>query len=85
MSSPGHISLAGLAVLQSPRAVEPEKGRRHVVIDATFFVVDGSQTATIGLLRYFASDDMANMIHKIPDKDFQNAFVVANVCEILFF
>jgi len=81
MTSPGYISIAAVAVLQFPRAIEPEKGRRHVVMDATFFVVEGSRTATVGLLRYFASDEMANEIYKIPEKEFQRAFVVANVCE----
>jgi len=53
-------------------------------MDATFFVVKGSQTVTVGLLRYFASNEMANEIYKIPEKEFQKAFVVANVCEHLF-
>jgi len=84
MSSPGYISIAAVAVLQFPCTVEPEKGCRHIVMDATFFIVEGSQTATMGLLHYFASDEMVNEIYKIPEKEFQKAFVVANVCECLF-
>ena len=45
MSSPRYISIAAVAVLQFPHAIEPEKGCRHVVMDATFFIVEGSWTA----------------------------------------
>jgi hypothetical protein len=80
MSSPGYISIAGSAVLQFPRPVDPQRGRRHVVFDTSFFVVEGTRSTSIGLLRYFSSEEMANDIENIGQKEFQNAFVVANVC-----
>jgi hypothetical protein len=42
MASPGYISIAAAAVLQFSCVVDPQKGRRHVVMDATFFVIEGS-------------------------------------------
>jgi hypothetical protein len=51
-----------------------------MVFDTSFFVVEGTRSTTVGLLRYFASEEMVNDIEKIGEKDFQNAFVVANVC-----
>ena len=40
--------------------------------------------ATVGLFHYFTSNEMANEIYKILEKEFQRAFVVANVCVKLF-
>jgi hypothetical protein len=40
----GSVTLAGLVVLQAPRAVDPHKGPRNVVFDANFYVVEGSQS-----------------------------------------
>jgi hypothetical protein len=79
MSSPGHISITALAVLECPRAVDPQKGNRHVVFDATFNINQDTGDATVGLLRYFASDEMAVRVFKIREKEYQKAFVVANV------
>lgn len=78
-NSTGSVLIAGVVVLQSPWAVEPKKGPRHVVFDANFCVVEGSETVTMGLLRYFASNEMTNEIQKMADKPFQRAFVVVNV------
>jgi hypothetical protein len=52
----GSVTLAGLVVLQAPRAVDPHKGPRNVV---NFYVVEGSQTVTMALLRFFAPTEMA--------------------------
>ena len=52
-TSAGSITLSGVAILQSPRAVDPQKGPRNVVFDANFCIVEGSQTVTMALLRYF--------------------------------
>jgi hypothetical protein len=79
VTTPGSITISGVAVLQSPRAVDPQKGPRNVVFDANFCIVEGSQTVTMGLLRYFASNDAANDIQMMGEKPFQKAFVVANV------
>ena len=72
------MSIAGVVILESPRAVNPEKGPRHVLFDANFCVVKCSETVTMGLLHYFASNEMANEIQKMADK-LQRAFVVANI------
>jgi len=80
MSSPGYVSIAAITVLECPQPVEPQKGYRNVGFDANFYITEGSQTATVGFLCYFASEDMVKEIQKIPEKSFQKAFVVANVC-----
>ena len=79
MTSMGSISLAGVVVLESPRAVDPQKGFRHVVFDANFCIVQGSETVTMTLLRYFASTEMASQIQNMAEKPYQKAFVIANV------
>ena len=84
MTSPGSITISGVVVLQSPRAIDPQKGLRNMVFDANFCIVEGSQTATMALLRYFASNEMAIDIQKMADKPFQKAFIVANVCCLTF-
>jgi hypothetical protein len=78
MNSTGSVSISGVVVLESPRAINPEKGPRHVLFNASFCVVEGSETVTMGLLRYFASNEMANEIQKMANK-LQRAFIVANV------
>ena len=80
MTSTGSVSIAGVVVLKSPRPVDPQKGPRHVLFDANFCVVEGSETVTMGLLRYFASNEMTNEIQNMAKKPFQRAFLVANVC-----
>ena len=80
MNSTGSISIAGVIVLESPRAVDPQKGPRHVVFDTSFCIVQETKTVTLSLLRYFASTEMATKIQKMADKPYQKAFVVANVC-----
>lgn len=80
--SAGSVTISGVAVLQSPRAVDPQKGPRNIVFDANFCIVEGSQTVTMALLRYFAPNEMANDIQKMAEKPFQKAFVVANVRQI---
>lgn len=79
MNSTGSISIAGVVVLEAPRPVDPQKGTRHVVFDASFYIVQETETVTMGLLRYFASIEMATEIQKMNDKPFQKAFVVATV------
>ena len=79
MTSAGSVTISGVVVLQSPRPVDPQKGPRNIIFDANFCIVEGSQTATMALLRYFASNEMAYDIQKMADKPFQKAFIVANV------
>lgn len=79
INSPGSVTISGVAILQSPRAIDPQKGPRNVLFDANFCIVEGSQTVTMALLRYFASNEMANDIQKMAEKPFQKAFIVANV------
>ncbi|KAF8966900.1 hypothetical protein BDZ97DRAFT_1917165 [Flammula alnicola] len=81
-SSPGYISLSAIAVLASPRPVDPQRGSRNVVFDANFYITEGSQTSSLALLRYFVPDDMMNAIPKMSEKAFQKAFVVANISSI---
>jgi hypothetical protein len=83
INSPGFITIAGLAVLQSPRPIDPHKGPRNVVFDVNLCIVEGSQTVTMALLRYFAPNEMTNEIQAMAEKDFQKAFIIANV-RILF-
>jgi hypothetical protein len=80
MNSTASVCIAGVVVLESPRPVDPQKGSRHVVFDASFCIVHESETVTLSLLRYFASTEMATQIQKMADKPYQKAFVVANVC-----
>ena len=84
VNSAGSITISGVVVLQSPRAVNPQKGPRNVVFDANLCIIEGSQTITMALLRHFASNEMANEIQKMADKSYQKAFIVANVRPILF-
>ena len=78
-TSAGSVTIAGTAVLQSPRAIDPQKGPRNVVFDANLCIVEGSLTVTMALLRYFAPNDMANEIQKIATKKYQKAFIIASV------
>ena len=80
MTSTGSISIAGVVVLESPHAVDPQKGPRHVVFDTSFCVVQETETVTLSLLRYFASTEMATQIQKMAEKPYQKAFIVANIC-----
>ena len=75
----GSVTISGLAVLLSPWAVDPQKGPRNVVFDANFYIVEGSETGTMALLRYFASNEMTVQIQKMADKPYQKAFIVAHV------
>ena len=86
MSSPGYTSISAIVVLECPRSINPTKGQRNIALDGNFFVTEGSRTATLGFLHYFASEDMANEIRKIPEKKLgiQKAFIVANVRRLLF-
>ena len=80
VNSPGSVTISGVVILQSPRSIDPQKGPRNVVFDANFCIVEGSQTVTMALLRYFAPPEMTSDIQNMADKPFQKAFVVANVC-----
>ena len=80
MSSADSICIAGVVILESPRAVDPQKGIRHVVFNTNFCIVQETETVTLSLLQYFASMEMATEIQKMAAKPFQKAFVVANVC-----
>lgn len=73
------ITISGLAILQSPRAVDPQKSPQNVVFNANLFIIEGSETGTMGLLQYFASNEMTVQIQKKADKPYQKAFIVAHV------
>ena len=79
MTSTGSVSIAGVVVLESPRAVDPQKGPRHVVFDANFCIVRESETITMTLLWFFASNEMATEIQNMAKKQYQKAFIVATV------
>lgn len=80
MNSPGSVCIAGVVILESPQAFDPQKGPQHVIFDASFCIVQETETVTLSLLRYFASTEMVTEIQKMVDKPYQKAFVVANVC-----
>ena len=80
MNGAGSATISGLAVLESPQCVDPQKGPRNVVFDANFCIVEGSETVTMGLLQYFTLNKMANEIQTMADKPYQKAFIIANVC-----
>ena len=82
MTSPGSTLIAGVVILECPRAVDPHKGPRHVVFDANFCIVCESETITMSLLRFFASTEMATEIQKMSEKSYQKAFVVATVSSL---
>jgi hypothetical protein len=79
MTSPGFISLSAITVLASPRPIDPQKGIRNIVFDANFFIVDGSHTSTLGLLRYFVPENMVSIIQSFSEFNFHKAFINANV------
>ena len=79
MTSTGSVSIAGVVVLESPRAVDPQKGPRHVVFDANFCVVRESETITMTLLHFFVSNKMTVEIQNMAKKQYQKAFIVATV------
>ena len=80
MNSPGYISISTIAVLASPRPVEPQKGPRNVVFDANLYIAKDTEQSSLALLRYFVPDNMINAIQKITETNFQKAFIIANVC-----
>ena len=80
-NTPGSVTISGTVILQRPRAIDPQQGPRNVVFDANFCIVEGSETATMALLRYFASNEMAVKIQKWTSQKYEKAFIVANVCD----
>ena len=83
MNSPGYISISTIAVLASPRPVEPQKGPRNVVFDANLYIAEDTDQSSLALLHYFVPDNMINPIQKITETNFQKAFIVANVCSTI--
>jgi hypothetical protein len=85
MNSPGYMSISTVAVLASPRPVDPQKGPRNVVFDANLYIAEDTQQSSLAILRYFVPDDMINAVQKITDTNFKKAFIVATVssCESL--
>lgn len=79
INSPGSVTISGVVILQSPRPIDPQKGPRNVIFDANFCIVEGSQTVTMALLRYFAPTEMMTDIQNMAQKPFQKAFIIANV------
>ncbi|KAF8805152.1 hypothetical protein BYT27DRAFT_7104584 [Phlegmacium glaucopus] len=79
MNSPGHVSLSAIAILTSPRPIDPQKGTRNIAFDANFYIIEGSQTSSLALLRYFTPEDMISSIQAFSEKPFQKAFIIANV------
>ena len=84
-TSPGSVTISGVAVLQSPRPVDPHKGPRNIIFDVNLCIVEGSQTVTMALLRYFIPPKMSNEIQHMQEKPFQKAFIIANVRYITYF
>ncbi|KAF8798914.1 hypothetical protein BYT27DRAFT_7177119 [Phlegmacium glaucopus] len=82
MTSPGYISVSAITILACPRPVDPQKGARNIVFDANFYIVEGSETSSLGLLRYFVPDDMMNVVEKFSENSFQKAFIIANISSI---
>ena len=80
MTSLGFISLSAITLLASPRPLDPQKGTRNIIFDANLFIVDGSQTSCLALLRYFTPDNTTNLMEKFSVTPFQKAYIVANVC-----
>lgn len=74
INSPGSITISGVVVLQSPRAVDPNKGPRNVVFDTNIYIVEGSETGTMCLLRYFAPNEMADEIMEMTKKKNPKSF-----------
>jgi hypothetical protein len=79
MSTLGFISISAVTVLASPRPIDPQRGTRNVVFDANFYIIDGSHTSSLGLLRYFVPDNAPNVMQKFTTERFQKAFIIANV------
>ena len=79
MNALGFVSLSAITVLASPRPVDLQKGTRNIVFDAHFFIIDGSQTSCLSLMRYFIPDSATTLLQRFSDNPFQKAFVVANV------
>ena len=83
-NSPGSVTISGTVILQRPRAIDPQRGPRNIIFDANFCIVEGSETVTMALLRYFASNEMAVKIQKWASQKFEKAFIVANVRDQFF-
>jgi hypothetical protein len=81
--STGFILLSAITLLASPRPVNPQKGTRNIVFDANLYIVDGSETSCLALLRYFVPDNASHVSDRFANNAFQKAFIVANVCLFL--
>ena len=73
------MSISTVAVLASPRPVDPQKGPRNVVFDANLYIAEDTEQSSLALLHFFVPDDMINAIQKITETNFQKAFIVTNV------
>jgi hypothetical protein len=62
MGSLSFVSISAITLITSPRPVDPQRGTRNIVLDANFYIVDGSQTSCLGLLRYFVPEDATNFM-----------------------
>ena len=81
MSSPGHIFLSGIIILQDPRTLESEKGTRNLAFDVNLPIKDG-KTKAVGFLRYFIPKPKVEEMQKIWENEFTEAFITAKVCKI---
>jgi len=79
MTSSGYVSISAITLLASPRPLDPQRGTRNIIFDANLFIVDGSQTSSLALLRYFTPANTSNPIQKFSSDTFQKAFIIANV------
>lgn len=70
-------------MLANARPIDPQRGSRHLAFDANFNIADGGKKPTLGLLRYFVPDYLANDVQKIMNQEFTQAFIVANVCDVI--
>jgi hypothetical protein len=84
MNALGFISLSAITVLASPRPIDPIRGTRNIVFDANLFIVDGSVTSCLCLLRYFIPDRATDILQRFSEERFQKAFIVANVRDSVF-
>ena len=78
MTSPGHIFLSGIVVLQNPRTLESEKRTRNIAFDVNLPIKDG-KTNAIGFLRYFIPKSKVEKMQKIWDNELTEAFITAKV------
>ena len=51
-----------------------------MVFDANLYIAEDTEQSSLALLHYFVPNNMINTIQKITKRNFQKAFIIANVC-----